>query len=425
MLDGAELMGYIAELYPLTRSITGPGVRQSLDVLERIIPLERSEVPSGTRVLDWTVPDEWVFTEGWIEDADGKRLLDSSNSNLHVVNYSCAVDQTVSKAELDDHLFSLEDRPDAIPYRTSYYERSWGFCISDNQRKVMGDGPFRVHIDAKHVAGSLTYAEHVVRGTSTDEVLISTHICHPSLANDNLSGMVLAAALAQRLNMDEPRLTYRFLFVPGTIGAISWLANNRQSVSAITDGLVLTGLGDEAPYTWKQSRGGDNRIDRLVAQVLRSEGKTHEIVPFGPYGYDERQYGSPGFNLPVGRLTRGVHGTFPEYHTSGDNLEFVSEEGLAESLGLLLRICQMLDADQRYENLQPYGEPMLGQRGLYSSLGGLPSPGDAQMAMLWLLNQSDGTNSLLDVSEKSGLSLDELDPIAKLLVDHQLLRAVP
>lgn len=417
-------MNIIAELYPMNRSITGPGVRDSLAVLDQIIDLEISEVPSGSAVLDWSVPQEWIFREAWIEDESGRRVIDSANSNLHVVNYSIGVDQILSKADLEPHLFSLPDRPQAIPYRTAYYDRSWGFCLSEEQRQQLGDGPFRARIDAEHIDGSLTYAEHTIRGTSRDEVLVSTHICHPSLANDNLSGMVLAAALAKELGASQPRLTWRFVFVPGTIGAISWLAENRDDLQDITDGLVLTGLGDLNPFTWKQTRQGNNRIDKLMAQLFLESGVDSSVIPFGPYGYDERQYSSPGFDLPVGRLTRGVHGTFPQYHTSDDNLSFVTAQGMEQAAGFLLQIAQMLESDRRYMNLQPYGEPMLGRRGLYSSLGGLPNPGAAQMAMLWLLNQSDGERSLLEIASKSEIPMLELAEVAEVLVNHDLLAPI-
>jgi len=422
-MDGKTLHQLVARLYPVMRSITGDGVRESLAILSELAPLTIREVPSGTEVLDWEVPEEWVFREAYIENEAGTRLVDTADSTLQVVNYSTAVNAVLSRVELEPHLHTLPDQPDAIPYRTSYYERNWGFCLSENQLQTLGDGPFKVVIDAEHMEGSLTFGELVIPGESDAEVLVSTHICHPSLANDNLTGMVLSAALANHLQKNTPRLSWRFVFVPGTIGAITWLSRHRDSVKNIVGGLVLTGLGDDHDFTWKEPRTEQSWIDGIVKQTLiEHHPDSHAVIAFGPYGYDERQYCSPGFDLPVGRLTRGVHGTFPEYHTSQDNLDFISQDRLEESLALLIALADRANQDDCYQNLQPYGEPQLGRRGLYGSLGALNNPGDAQMAMLWVLNQSDGYLSLSDISSKAGLPFATVKEIAQLLEKHQLLK---
>ena len=422
-MNGSTLHDHISALFPLARSITGPGVRQSLEYLREIVPLDIHAVPTGQAVLDWEVPKEWYFIDGFIADADGKRLVDASVCNLHVVNFSVPVDRRVTRAELEPHLHSLPDQPTAVPYRTSYYNETWGFCLSDQARAALGDGPFHVRIDARLEAGELNWGELVVPGESATEILVSTHICHPSLANDNLSGMVLAAALAaSRLQQRNPH-TWRFVFVPGTIGAISWLDRHRDDMPDIRAGLVLTGLGDSSDFTWKLSRDGDAWIDRIAQHVLRQQVPDHHaVIPFGPYGYDERQYASPGFSLPVGRLTRAVHGTFPQYHTDGDDLSFVEPARLSESLALLESIAELIDRDVTYENQCPYGEPQLGKRGLYASLGARANPGELQMAMLWMLNQSDGNHSLLDIAERSNLPSELLHEAATLLKDQDLLR---
>jgi len=424
--DGAALHARVAQLYPILRSITGPGVRDSLRLLAEHAPVRPCSVPTGSTVLDWTVPPEWHLHDAFVADASGTRLIDAGTHNLHVVNFSAPVDAMLTREELEPHLHSLPDQPDRIPYRTHYYHRDWGFCLSHRAREALGEGPFHVVVDAEFRTGCLDWGELYIPGDSSDEILVSTHVCHPSLANDNVSGMVLATAwAAQRLAVGRSPLSWRFVFVPGTIGAISWLASRRDAMPPVVGGLVLTGLGDGAPFTWKRTPDGAAWIDRLVERVLGDTRPDHHaILDFGPYGYDERQYCSPGFDLPVGRLTRGVHGTFAQYHTSGDDLDFVTPAGLADGLATLCAIGNAIDADRVYRNLQPYGEPQLGRRGLYGKLGALADPGEAQMAMLWLLNRSDGSTSLLDIAARSGIALATLDATARTLVEHDLLEPV-
>jgi aminopeptidase-like protein len=385
------------------------------------IPLEVTEVPSGTKAFDWTVPDEWNIREAWIEDPKGRRIIDFQDSNLHVLNYSTPVDAEVDRATLDEHLYSLPEHPDWIPYRTSYYTEQWGFCMPHRLRESLTDGNYRVYIDADRAPGSLTYAECLVPGELESEILLYTHTCHPSLCNDNLSGIVVAAAVGERLlAMDKPRHSIRLVFGPGTIGSIVWLSRNRERLDGIAHGLVIGLLGDDAPFTWKRSRSGNALVDRVAAYVLARQSAEYQVVDFSPYGYDERQFGSPGISVPVGRLTRSVNDGYPEYHSSADNLDLVSEERLAESVSVVTQILQTLDKSCYFVNQEPYCEPQLGKRGLYRTTGGSDIP-DRESAMLWLLNQSDGENSLLDIAERSGIEFETLAATAEELRGAGLL----
>ena len=419
---GAELYQLIVRLYPICRSITGNGVRETLKILSESIPLEIHEVPSGTKVFDWEVPPEWNIWGGWIRDDQGKTLVDFRDSNLHILNYSIPVNQIVSLDTLREHVYTLPDHPDWIPYRTSYYNRNWGFCMSHNQFSSLEQGNYEVQIDATLEPGSLTYGEYYIPGKSKEEVLFSCHICHPSLCNDNLSGTVVALKLAELLSHTNPRYSYRFLFIPGTIGSITWLSRNRDKVNNIRHGLVLNLLGDESNFHYKKSRTGNTEIDHVVQKVLTDLGKEYETIDFYPYGYDERQYCSPGFNMAVGRLSRKPHGQFPEYHTSADNLDFVKPERLVESLDLLLNITARLESATTYENLNPYCEPQLGKRGLFKKVGGASHSKEYEMALLWVLNYSDGRHSLEFISDISGLEPGVLQEAADALTNAELLK---
>lgn len=420
---GAELHGFAAELYPICRSITGEGIRHTLDLIGKRIPLTMFHVPTGTNVFDWTVPKEWNIRDAYIKDMAGKRVVDFRENNLHVLNYSVPVHAMMPLEELRPHLHSLPDKPDWIPYRTSYYREDWGFCLTHRQLLALSDGDYEVMIDSSLEAGDLTYGECYLPGESNDEVLISCHVCHPSLANDNLSGLVIAAFLAQHLAARPLRFSYRFLFLPGTIGAITWLAQNCQAARHIRHGLVLSCIGDGAAFHYKKSRRGNAEIDRVVTQVLRDEQKPYHSLDFSPYGYDERQYGSPGFNLPVGCLMRSVWETFPEYHTSADNLDFIRAAYLAESLRVLVAVTSVLEENRYYCNQNPYCEPQLGRRGLYRSTGG-DGIGVEISARLWVLNFSDGEYSLLDIAERSGLPFRAISDAAELLSKEGLLATV-
>jgi aminopeptidase-like protein len=418
---GAALHAAVERLYPLCRSITGDGVRQTLALLGEKIPLEIHEVPTGTAVLDWTVPREWNIRDAYVKDASGRRVIDFARSNLHVVGYSVPVPrQTMSLEQLQTRLHSMPEKPDWIPYRNSFYKDDWGFCLPQNERDRLQPGDYEVCIDSTLADGSLTYGELLLPGSEKDEVLICCHVCHPSLCNDNLSGDVVAAFLARILSSRSRRYSYRFLFLPVTIGAITWLSRNEDTVKRIRHGLVLTLLGDAGNFTYKKSRRGDTEIDRTVAQVLRHRAPKHEIQEFFPYGYDERQFCSPGYDMPVGCLMRTPHGCFPEYHTSGDNLSFVKPGQLEDALLTCLEIVETLEGNARYVNQNPKGEPQLGRRGIFRSLAERKD-GGLEMALLWVLNLSDGQHSLLDICERAAMPFSKIRAAADVLCHHELL----
>ena len=419
---GEEVYALVRELFPLCRSITGTGTRETLSRLGKLIPLTIYEVPSGTKVFDWTVPREWNIRDAYVKNSRGVRVIDFQKSNLHVVNYSVPVHLRTTLQELRKHLHTLPEHPDWIPFRASYYTESWGFCLSHRDLEELTDGEYEVCIDSTLESGALTYAECYLPGEREDEVLISTHVCHPSLCNDNLSGVAVAAFLAARLQSRRRQYSYRFLFIPTTIGSITWLARNEDKVGRIRHGLVLACLGDPGRSTYKKSRRGDVEIDRAVTHVLKTSGREYEIVEFSPYGYDERQFCSPGFNLPIGCLMRTPNGRFPEYHTSADSLEFVKPAALADSFTKCARVVEILEGNGTYVNQNPKGEPQLGRRGLY-----WPPPGKHQLpaeefALLWVLNLSDGKHSLLDIAERAGLSFESVRRAADALLPHDLLR---
>ena len=412
----------IRSLYPICRSITGDGVRQTLKILQKHIPLTIHEVPTGTAVFDWTIPKEWNIRDAYIKNSKGEKIVDFHQCNLHVLNYSLPVKKKVSLDELKAHVFTLPDKPDWIPYRTSYYKENWGFCLSHNQLSALTDGEYEVFIDASLEDGCLTYGEYFLRGKTADEFLISTHICHPSLANDNLSGIALAVFLGKHLSALSARYSYRFLFTPGTIGSITWLSLNEAQANRIKHGLVLACVGDTGKITYKKSRRGHADIDRAVIQVLNSTGNSYEVCEFSPYGYDERQFCSPGFNLPVGCFMRTPHGRFPEYHTSADNLKFIDLKSLADSFSTSLAILSVIENNAVYLNQNPKCEPQLGKRGLYSSIGGKGDGKTQEIAMLWVLNFSDGENSLLDIADRSGMSFAKIHSAAEALKQNSLLK---
>ena len=418
---GTRLHACVADLFPLCRSITGAGVRETLARLGAVVPLTVHEVPSGTAVYDWVVPDEWNVRDAWVKNARGERVIDFRRSNLHLVNYSVPLHVRMPLAQLRPHLFSLPDQPDAVPYRTAYYRQDWGFCLSQRQLDALPDQEYEVCIDTTLMPGSLTFGEACIAGTSTEEILVSCHVCHPSLANDNLSGVAIAAHLAAHLRSLAPRYTYRFLFIPATIGAITWLARNQPVLPHIRHGLVLAGLGDPGPLSYKKSRRGDAEVDRAAAHVLGQAG-AHQLFDFSPDGYDERQFCSPGFDLPVGRLSRSVYGSYPEYHTSADNLEFVRPDQLADAFAACLEIFAVLENNRAYVNQNPHGEPQLGRRGLYDATGTDPVAQATRAAMLWVLNLSDGRHDLLAIAERSGLGFAAIARAVALLCEHGLLK---
>lgn len=410
----------MADLYPICRSITGAGIRATLKRLP--IPLELHEVPTGTPVLDWTVPKEWNIRDAYVKNVQsGEKVIDFQAHTLHILNYSIPFRGVLTLDELKPHLFSLPEHPDWIPYRTSYYTPNWGFCLRHRDLLALAPGTYEVVIDATLEDGHLTYGEYVLPGETSDEVLISAHSCHPSLCNDNLSGVLIAAMLARTLSQVSHRLSYRFLFIPGTIGAITWLALNEEKTKNIRHGLVLATAGDAGPLHYKRSRRGNAELDRAVAHVLKHTAAGFEIRDFSPYGYDERQYGSPGFNLPVGHLSRTPFGEFPEYHTSADNLEFVRPEYLADTFEKVLRVFTVLEGNAKYLNKNPKGEPQLGRRGLYGAFGGRKDAKISELAMLWVLNYSDGDHALLDIAERANMEFKYIRNAADALLAADLL----
>lgn len=414
----------MGDLYPICRSITGEGVRKSLRLLQDVIPLEIREVQTGTTVFDWTVPREWNIKTAFVKDSAGNKVIDFDRSNLHVLSYSVPIKRRMSLDELRKHLFTIPEQPDRIPYRTSYYKENWGFCITHKQLLELQDGEYEVVIDSSLADGYLSYGEYFIPGKSDREVLLSTHICHPSLANDNLSGVGLSTFLAKHLSQLDLRYSYRFLFTPGLIGSITWLQMNESRVSKIQHGLIFACVGDSGAITYKKSRQSVSETDRAVAQVLKDSGEPHRIVDFSPYGYDERQFCSPGFNLPVGCFMRTPHGEFPEYHTSADDLSFVQPQHLADSFTKCLSIVEAFEGNRTYLNLFPKCEPQLGRRGLYGSIGGQASARMQETAMLWVLNLSDGNHALLDIAEKSSLTFVQVKAAADALHKHGLIRDI-
>ncbi len=420
----SQMSELMSQLYPICRSITGNGFRETLRILNNYIPLSVHEVPTGTAVYDWTVPKEWNIKDAYVKNSEGKRVIDFRESNLHVVGYSSHIQETVSLSELKQHLHTLPDHPDWIPYRTSYYKDDWGFCLSHNELMKLEDGFYEVFIDSTIQDGHLTYGEYYIKGKTSKEVLLSCHACHPSLCNDNISGLALVSMLGQYLSSLSLNYSYRIIIIPGTIGAITWLAQNESAVPNISHGLVVTCVGDPGKSTYKRSRIGNAEIDQAVEHVLKYSGNSYNIVDYSPYGYDERQYCSPGFNLPVGCLQRTPHGQYPEYHTSADNLDFVQMEYLSDSLLKYMSVINVLENNGCYLNTNPKCEPQLGKRGLYGLVGGQNDKVIDQMAILWVLNLSDGQHSLLDIADRAGMEfsliLDAADALIKkdLLIKH-------
>jgi aminopeptidase-like protein len=416
---GQTIYDLLAELYPICRSISGDGVRQSLSLVSKHLPLEISEVETGTRVFDWTIPREWNIRDAWIADAEGKKVVDFRKCNLHVLGYSTPIRTRLTTEELRSRIFTHPTEPDWIPYRTSYYSENWGFCLSERQLGALADGEYDVCIDSTLEDGSITYGEAVIEGESEDEVLVSTYCCHPSLANDNVSGIAFVAVLGAYLRQMSLRHTFRLLFSPGSIGPIAWLSRNEHRLDRIRHGLVASCLGDPGPMTYKRSRRGDAEIDRAVETVFRDGGRDPRIRDFVPLGGDERQFCSPGINLPVGALTRTPPDEFRGYHSSADNLDLVQPQALGDAFYAYLSVFDALERNRVYVNTSPMGEPQLGKRGLYRNVGG---GSFEEGALLWVLNFADGEHDLLSIAQRSGLSFEAVADAADALVEHDLLR---
>jgi aminopeptidase-like protein len=421
---GEEIFAFAARIFPICRSITGDGVRRTLREIGSHLALETHEIPTGTDVFDWTIPREWNIRDAYIKNGAGEKILDFARSNLHVMSYSIPVKKRVSLAELKEHVHTLPEQPDLIPYRTSYYADDWAFCMAHRQLERLQEEAYEVVIDSSLESGSLTYGEYLHKGETDEEFLLSAHVCHPSLANDNCSGVALLTHLARRMAGLRTRFSYRFVFAPGTIGAIAWLAGNEDKTWRIKHGLVVSMVGDGGGPTYKKSRRGDAAIDRAMAHVLRHSGMAPTIEDFSPYGYDERQYCSPGFNLPVGSIQRSKYGTIPQYHTSADNLAFIKPEHLLESYSVIVRTIGVVEDDAVYSTAMSKCEPQLGKRGLFRRVGGKDIAAE-NMAMLWVLNFSDGAHSLLDIAERSKLPFKIVLGAARLLEARGLLVGGP
>ncbi|HUY90553.1 MAG TPA: DUF4910 domain-containing protein [Pirellulales bacterium] len=422
-----EIAAYFDRLWPLLRSITGAGVRRTHEILGELVPLERIEIPSGTKCFDWTVPQEWICREAYVVGPDGRRIADVAQHTLHLVNYSIAFRGTLSREELDAHLYSLPEAPEAIPYVTSYYAPRWGFCLPHAMRTRLPDGQYQVVVDTEHVDGSLTLSQAVLPGEEPDEVIISTYTCHPSLANNELSGPLLAAFLYRRLAaIERRRLTYRFVWLPETIGSLAYLARYGEHFRRrLVAGYVASCVGDRGPLTYKRSRRGHSAADRAAIYALRRfQGESLRVLDFDPSGSDERQYCSPGFDLPVGVIARSIYGSYPEYHTSLDNRDFISFASLVESVDAYLAVLGVLDANATYRRTLPCGEPQLGRYGLYPSLGGPTTRDEALTALRWLLNLADGSQDQLAIAQRSGVALPVLEEAARRCLEAGLIERV-
>lgn len=426
---GHEMHSLISRLFPICRSMTGAGVRETLQILQEHVPVEVHEVSTGTEVFDWQVPAEWTIRDAYIKDASGKRIVDFQASNLHVVSGSQGIDRTMAWSELREHLHSLPEQPSWISYRTCFHQHAWGFCLTHEQLEQLdalaaaseSEPQYDVCIDASHDDGSLTYGELFLPGETDEEVLLSAHICHPSLANDNLSGIAVAVQLAKHLSQRKRRYGYRFVFAPATIGAITWLSQNESRLSKIRHGLILSLLGDAGNVTYKKTRSGDAPIDRTLAYVLEHAEGSYAINEFEPFGYDERQYCSPGIDLPIGCLMRTPNGQYPEYHTSADNLDLVKPYYLGDSFRKLQAVVDVLEGNETLVNTKPNCEPRLGQYGLYHAYGSHQDKQRMQQAVLWVLNQADGQHSLLDIAERSGIEFATIRQAADSLLEVGLL----
>ena len=418
----------LTELFPYNRSITGDGVRKTLERISVDIPIKKTHIKSGTEVFDWVVPDEWNVTSAKIYDPKGKLIVDFADNNLVLMSYSVAVDETMHLQELKKHIITDPTRPDWIPYSTSYYKNNWAFCLPFNYVKKMVDGDYKVEINSTKKPGELIYAEAFIDNGAEREVLISSYICHPSMANDSLSGVVLSVQLYEEIKkLDNLSYNYRFLFSPETIGTICFLYNNRNVIKdSIEYGLIATCLGDSGGFTYKKTRNGNRKIDEMMEYIFNKKKTKGTILDFSPLGSDERQYCSPGFDLPVGVLTRSMYGQFPEYHTSSDNLDFVTSEALEESLNMYIDVIKSYECNCKFIRSDPFCEPQMGRYDMYRMTGGAGEDNldDLAQQRMWILNYADGKSDLLEISKKSGFDMFALQSASKELIENKLITRV-
>ena len=415
---------YFDRLWPINRSLTGNGNRESLKILSEIIPLNVSEIPCGTECFDWTIPSEWNVNEAWVADSSGNKIIDFANNNIHLLGYSVPFRGKVGLAELKEHLYSLPEQPDLIPYLTSYYKQRWGFCISHNQLTSLKDNEYQVHIDSTlNPNGSMTIGDYVLRGESEKEIMFSTYICHPSLANNELSGPLLTAFLYDALKTKKLKYTYRFVYIPETIGSIFYLHKYGNYLKQnLLAGLVVTTVGDCGVFTFKKSRQKNALIDRAALLLLSQTEAKYNVEEFNPAdGSDERQYCSPGFNLPFGALMRTMYGRYSQYHTSADNKDIINFDSMVNAVRKYEQLVEIIESNNVYENLMPYCEPQLGKRGLYPTLGSQKAMAAESEAIFWLLNLADGTRDLIQISLESKIDYKLLVSIANRLQNANLI----
>ena len=415
-----KMYSLIKKLFPLCRSITGKDLVKTLHIIKDYIPLELHKIPSGTEVFDWVIPDEWNIVDAYVKDSKGKRIIDFKKSNLHLVSYSIPFEGTLGLKILKEHLHTLPNQPDLIPYVTSYYKKDWGFCLSHNDYLELKDDLYSVKIDSTLEPGHLTYGELILPGESDEEVLFSTYICHPSMANNELSGPVLATFLANELSKRQLYYTYRFVFVPETIGSIAYLSMKFETLKQkVVAGYVLTCVGDPGSFSYLCTRKENTLSDRVALHVLNNSAEEYKVYSFLDRGSDERQYNAPGIDLPIGSLMRTKYGSYPEYHTSGDNLDFVTSEALQGSLDMYLRCINVLENNRTYKT-KILGEPQLGKRGLYSNLS-FKGSAESARKMKDLLAYCDGENDLVCIADKIDCPVWDLFPIAEKLLSHEIL----
>jgi aminopeptidase-like protein len=421
---GMRMYALAERLFPICRSITGNGLRETLRILQQEIPLTLYEVSTGTPAFDWVVPREWNIQDAYIKNSSGEKIVDFQQNNLHVLNYSTPINTRMRLEELRPHLFTLPEMPDWIPHRTSYFNDNWGFCITHRLLETLPDDDYEVVIDSSLETGSLTYGEFTIPGESEEQILLFAHCCHPSLANDNLSGIAVVVELARILSTSSPRFTYRCVFAPAAIGCVTWLSQNQSELSKVKLGMVAALLGDSGQLHYKKTQAGDTLIDRASLHVLRHRNMPFRAIEFSPFGYDERQFASPGINLPVGRLTRTPNGAYPEYHTSADNMSLITPSAMADSLAAYCAIFALIENNYVYQSNFPYCEPQLGKRGLYRTTGGHGSPERRQMAILWVLNQTNGKHDLLDIAERADMPFETIASVAAELEAAEVIRKV-